>query len=134
MITNLIVAVVDDEAPVRTMLGRALSIAGYRVMPFAAGEDLLASLRVQPLACVVLDVHMPGLTGLEVHARLRAARCEVPVVFISASDDGEISGSTRRLAAQLLRKPFSCDDLVNSVAAAIADHQHGTEPKASIGR
>jgi FixJ family two-component response regulator len=72
---------------------------------------------------VVLDVHMPGLTGLEVHARLRAARCDVPVVFITASDDAELDTATRRLAARLLRKPFSSDDLVRAVGVAIADHQ-----------
>jgi FixJ family two-component response regulator len=120
-----IVAVVDDESPVRTMLGRVLRMAGYRVMPFAAGEDLLASLQVQPLACVVLDVHMPGLTGLEVHARLRAARCDVPVVFITASDYAEIDTAARKLAARLLRKPFSSDELVQAVGVAIADHRAG---------
>jgi FixJ family two-component response regulator len=120
-----IVAVVDDESPVRTMLGRVLRMAGYRVTPFAAGEDLLASLQVQPLACVVLDVHMPGLTGLEVHARLRAARCDVPVVFITASDDAEIDTAARKLAARLLRKPFSSDELVQAVGVAIADHRAG---------
>ena len=125
MITDSIVAVVDDESPVRTMLGRELRLAGYRVTPFAAGEDLLASLQVQPLACVVLDVHMPGLMGLEVHARLRAARCDVPVVFITASDDAELDTATRNLAARLLRKPFSSDDLVRAVGVAIADHQAG---------
>jgi FixJ family two-component response regulator len=125
VITDLIVAVVDDEPPLRTMLGRVLRMAGYRVALFAAGEELLAALQSQPLACVVLDVHMPGLTGLEVHARLRAARCDVPVIFVTASDDAELDGATRKLAASLLRKPFSSDELVRAVGVAIADHQVG---------
>jgi len=68
---------------------------------------------------------MPGLTGLEVHARLRAARCDVPVVFITASDDAEIDTAARKLAARLLRKPFSSDEHVQAVGVAIADHRAG---------
>jgi len=125
VIADLIVAVVDDEPPVRTMLGRVLRMAGYQVTPFAAGEDLLASLPSGLPACVVLDIQMPGLTGLEVHARLRAARCDVPVIFITASDDAELDSAARKLAASLLRKPFSSDDLVRAVGVAIAAHQAG---------
>jgi FixJ family two-component response regulator len=126
VITDSIVAVVDDEAPVRTMLGRVLRMGGYRVASFAAGEDLLASWQSQLLACVVLDIHMPGLTGLEVHERLRAAQCDVPVVFITASDDTELDSATRKLAASLLRKPFSSEDLLNAIAAAMARTGQGT--------
>jgi FixJ family two-component response regulator len=126
VITDLIVAVVDDESPVRTMLGRVLRIAGYRVALFAAGEEFLESLQSQPLACVLLDIHMPGLTGLEVHARMRAARCDAPVIFITASDDADLDGATRKLAARLLRKPFSSDELLTAVGAVIATPDEAT--------
>jgi FixJ family two-component response regulator len=120
VITSPIVAVVDDESPVRTMLGRVLRLAGYRVTSFASGEDFLASLTGPPPACAVLDIHMPGLSGLDVHTRMRAAGIATPVVFMTASDDAALEGSTRKLAAHLLHKPFPSEEMVKVVAAAIA--------------
>ena len=114
------IAVVDDESPVRTMLGRVLRLADYRVKAFASGEEFLASLTARLPACAILDVHMPGLSGFDVQARMRAARVDVPVVFITASDDLALD----RLAHEagtvgLLRKPFSSDELLEAVGAAL---------------
>jgi CheY-like chemotaxis protein len=67
------VAVVDDEAPVRTALGRLLRLADYEVAAFACGEEFLESLAARRPDCVVLDVHMPRLTGFDVQAKMRAA-------------------------------------------------------------
>ena len=120
------VAVVDDEQPVRTMLGRALRLAGYRVAPFACGEDFLASLHALAPSCVVLDVHMPGLSGFDVHARMHAAGTVVPAVFMTASDESALDAAARKLNARLLRKPFAIDDLVSAVDAAIASTGEGT--------
>jgi FixJ family two-component response regulator len=125
MITEPIVAVVDDESPLRTMLGRVLRLAGYRVTTFASGEDFLASLVGPPPACVILDIHMPGLSGLDVHARMRAASIVTPVVFMTASDDATLDGLTRKLAAHLLRKPFPSDELLQVVGSAIANPSAG---------
>ena len=120
------IAVVDDEAPVRTMLGRLLRLADYEVAPFASGEDFIASLATQQPDCVVLDVHMPGLSGFEVESRMRAAHIDVPIVFITASDDVALD----RLALDahgvcLLRKPFSNDQLLEAVAAALRSNSSG---------
>ena len=114
------IAVVDDESPVRTMLGRVLRLADYRVNAFASGEEFLASLTARVPACAILDVHMPGLSGLDVHARMHAARIEVPVVFITASDDLALDSLALEAGAVgLLRKPFSSDDLLEAVGAAL---------------
>lgn len=115
------IAVVDDEPAVRTMLGRVLALAGHRVAPFATGEDFLASLAASLPACAIVDIHMPGLGGFAVLARLRAAGHALPVVFITASDDDGLDEAARNAgAASLLRKPFSSDALRTSVAAALA--------------
>jgi FixJ family two-component response regulator len=114
------IAVVDDESPVRTMLGRVLRLADFRVNAFASGEEFLASLTARVPACAILDVHMPGLSGLDVHARMHAARIEVPVVFITASDDLALDSLALEAGAVgLLRKPFSSDDLLGAVGAAL---------------
>jgi FixJ family two-component response regulator len=115
-----IVAVVDDELPVRTMLGRVLRLANYRVTTFASGEAFLASLTTQLPACAIFDIHMPGLSGLEVQSHLLAAEIPIPVVFITASDDVALDRLARDAgAACVLRKPFSSAALLEAVAAAI---------------
>ena len=118
--TDPIIAVVDDESPARTMLGRLLRLADYQVTPFATGEAFLASLATQRPACVVLDIHMPGLSGFDVQARLRAAQIPIPVVFITASDDPALDRQAASLSAvRVLRKPFSSDELMAAINLAV---------------
>ncbi len=114
------IAVVDDEASVRTALGRLLRLARYDFQAFASGEEFIDSLAMQRPACVLLDIHMPALTGFEVQLRLRAMRIDVPVVFITANDDPSLS---RKAAAaggiRLLRKPFLNAELLEAIEVAI---------------
>ena len=121
------IAVVDDEPAVRTMLGRVLALAGYRVAPFAKGEDFLASLAAATPACAIVDIHMPGLGGFAVLSRLRGAGHAVPVILITASDDDALDDAAREAgAAKLLRKPFSSDALCTAVASALPPWQAQT--------
>ena len=114
------VALVDDEAPVRAALGRLLRLADYAVLSFASGEEFLDSLAAQVPDCVLLDVHMPGLTGLQVQAQLRAAGLDLPVVFITASDDAEIARSALDAGGLcVLHKPFSNAVLIDAVGVAL---------------
>ncbi len=116
------VAVVDDEAPVRTALARLLRLGDYDVAIFASGEEFLASLDARRPDCVVLDIHMPGLTGFDVQSRLHAAHINVPVVFITASDDFELGPRALEASGtRLLRKPFSGDELLAAIGAALGD-------------
>ena len=102
------------------MLRRVLRLADYEVAEFASGDDFLASLATQVPACVVLDVHMPGPSGLDVHARLQASHKSVPVVFITASDDRTLDKIVRDAGGvTLLRKPFCSNELLDAVSAAI---------------
>ena len=114
------VAVVDDEASVRTALGRLLRLADYHVAAFASGEAFLASLATRRPDCAIVDVHMDGLSGLETKAQLTAAYRDVPVVFITASDDAALDRSVAEAGGvTLLRKPFSNDALVEAVSSAL---------------
>jgi CheY-like chemotaxis protein len=110
------IAVVDDEVPVRTALGRLLRLADYEVATFGSGEEFLASLAARPPDCVILDVHMPGLSGYDVQSRLRAERIDVPVVFITASDDltldrtvSEAGGASAAPQAFFQRRAARCN-------------------------
>lgn len=114
------IAIVDDEAPVRVALGRLLRLADYEVETFGSGEEFLASLDMRCPSCAILDVHLPGLSGLEVQARLRTAHFQIPVVFITASDDRALEDAARGSGGvRLLRKPFSSDQLLEAVGIAL---------------
>jgi FixJ family two-component response regulator len=114
------IAVVDDEPSVCTALGRLLRLADYQVATFGSGEALLVSLAARVPDCAILDVHMPGLSGLDVGARLRADRIEIPIIFITASDDLGLDQTVLDAGGvRLLRKPFSNDALLEAVSAAL---------------
>jgi FixJ family two-component response regulator len=126
-IAHPVIAVVDDESPVRAMLGRVLRHAHYQVAAFASGEEFLASLSESTPACAILDIHMPGLSGLDVQARLRAAPPHIPVVFITASDDSALERAALDAdAVCLLRKPFSSAALLEAIKVALQKAVKGT--------
>ena len=120
------IAVVDDQGGVRTMLRRVLRQADFEVAAFASGEDFLASLPLRVPACVILDVHMPGLSGFDMNSQLRAMGYDVPAIFITASDDRALDRSVLDAGGVLLlRKPFASTgarDGDRSAAWRIARH------------
>lgn len=116
-------AVVDDEAPVRTALGRLLRLADYGVVGFASGEEFLAAMPTCHADCVLLDIHMPGLSGPQVQQRLREAGSALPVVFITANDRAELARQGLDPgAANILHKPFLADEMLGAIARAIGSH------------
>jgi len=116
-----LIAVVDDEAAVRTMLCRVLRLADYEVAAFGSAEELLASLMSRTPACAVVDIHMPGMSGLDLPPLLRVAGRRVPVVLITASDDAMLDRTAVAAGAvSLLRKPFTTDVLLAAVQQALA--------------
>ena len=115
-----IIAVVDDEVSVRTMLGRVLRIAGYRVFAFSRGEDFMASLATRPPACAIVDIHMPEMNGFEVQSSLLDANVRIPTILITASDDAALDDAARQLRVRhVLRKPFSAAQLLDAVNAEL---------------
>jgi FixJ family two-component response regulator len=123
---TLCIAVVDDEVAVRTALGRLLRLADYEVMAFASGEAFLAWATAHRPACVILDVHMPGLSGLGVRSQFLAAHPDLPTIFITASDDDALDRAVLQVGGMtLLRKPFSNESLLDAVDAAIRAGQRG---------
>lgn len=100
------IAIVDDDAAVRKSTARLVRSFGYRAEAFASGGDFLASPDVEAIACVLLDVRMPDVDGLEVERRLRGDGHRIPVIFISgrASADEE---RRARAVGDFMRKPVS---------------------------
>ena len=114
------IALLDDEAPVRVALGRLLRLADYEVLAYASGEEFLAALDDCVPDCAVLDVHLPGLTGIQVQQRLQSGAVRFPVVFITASEDAAVDRDAREAGGLcVLRKPFSSAELLASIALAL---------------
>lgn len=104
----------------RIALARLLRLAEYDVIGFESGERFLASLAGARPACAIVDIHMPAMNGFELRERLRTANIDLPVIFITASDDTTLDDRARAAGAvRLLRKPFSGDELLGAVAAAL---------------
>ena len=121
------VAVVDDEAPVLTALGRLLRLEDYEVKAFSSGEEFLASLQAWRPDCVILDVNMPRSSGFDVQSGLRALHLDIPVLFITASDDPALDRAVSEAGGvQLLRKPFSNARLLGALRGAVGSK--GSEP------
>ena len=114
------VFVVDDDAAVRDSLRWLMDSVGLRVVEFASGEAFLAEITPQHPGCVVLDLRMPGLGGLEVHQRLRERGIDLPVIVISGH--GDVPVAVRALksgVADFIEKPFSDQELLDCVQQAL---------------
>jgi FixJ family two-component response regulator len=114
------VHIVDDDESMRTSLTRLIGGAGYVAATYASGEDLLAVAGPGLAGCLLLDLRLPGLSGLELQRRLLERGCLAPVVFLTAH--GDVSASVRAMklgAVDFLEKPLKAEALLSAVAAAI---------------
>jgi FixJ family two-component response regulator len=113
--------VVDDDDSVRESLRALLRSVRFVVEVFASAEEFLSSERVRETSCLILDVRMPGMGGLELQRRLTASNPHVPVIFISAHGEEELrSRALRGGAVDYLLKPFSEEALLNAVQTALS--------------
>ena len=119
---RLLVAIVDDEEPVRRALRRLFLSAGIDVETFASGYELLGSVKAKPPDCVVLDLHLPGMTGLDVLERLAEANIRLPTVVVTGHDQTGLAEKAMAAGASIyLRKPLDEQSLLDSVAAAVRE-------------
>ena len=114
------VAVVDDDESLRTGLQRLLRSAGFRVRSFASAEDFLKSGQQHETGCLVADIRMPGMSGLDLQAKLNADHCPIPTIFISAHGDEKMRlQAMRGGAVKFLAKPFDDAILLETVRTAL---------------
>jgi FixJ family two-component response regulator len=113
------VALIDDDESVRRALARLLRLAGMEVHVYASGSEFLEAITDHRPDCVVLDMYMPAMTGMEVQVRLAARRPHLPIVFITAHDNpSAVQAVLGAGASTCLRKPFSEQQLLSAIFSA----------------
>jgi FixJ family two-component response regulator len=114
------VAIVDDDDLMRTALQGLLKSAGLLTQSFASAEEFLKSGHQHDTACLITDIRMPGMSGLELQAQLNADHCKIPTIFITAHGDAKMRMQAMRAGAvEFLAKPFDDEALLESVRAAM---------------
>jgi FixJ family two-component response regulator len=115
-----IVAVVDDDDSVRTAIQGLLKSVGLPARAYASAEEFLHSGHQRQSACLIADIRMPGMSGLELQAKLNAECCQIPTIFITAHGDQAMRLQAMRAGAvEFLSKPFDDEILIDSVRAAL---------------
>jgi FixJ family two-component response regulator len=117
---NKFVAIVDDDGSMRSALQGLMKAVGLSSRAFESAEDFLRSGHQWETACLIADIRMPGMSGLELQARLNAEHCRIPTIFITAHGDEEMRLQALRAGAvEFLPKPFDDEVLVESVCATL---------------
>jgi FixJ family two-component response regulator len=117
---NPLVSIVDDDPSVRSSTRRLLRSSGMRAEVFASAEEFLQSRRVEETGCLLLDVSMPGMGGLELQRQLAETGWLIPIVFLSArASEEEERRALEAGAASFLRKPVSKEALLNAIRATL---------------
>jgi len=117
-----LISVIDDDESVRRTTTRLIESFGFRAAAFESAEDFLGSGYLNDTSCLIVDVQMPGMNGLQLQSQLAAAGCNIPIIFITAFDDKE----SRRRAMQagavaFLGKPFNDEQLLESIRLALCE-------------
>jgi len=115
-----VVAIVDDDASLRGALRGLMKAAGLTARAYASAEEFLDSGQQYETGCLIADIRMPGMSGLDLQAKLNAEHCRIPTIFITAHGDTNMRMQAMRAGAvEFLAKPFSDDVLLEHVHAAL---------------
>ncbi len=125
-----VIAIVDDDEPLREALGSVMKAAGFATNTFATAEEFLESATQRETACLILDVRLPGMSGLELQKRLADADSLVPIIFVTAHGDASLRDLVMRSgAAGFLNKPVRSDALLREIHAALAKNRTDNNPR-----
>jgi FixJ family two-component response regulator len=123
--------IVDDDASVRTNLARLMRSAGLPAQAFASAEEFLAAADTLQHGCLLLDITLPGTSGLQLQAELNRRRVKIPVIVVTARDEAETRDLARRLGAHyFFRKPVDAQALIDAIQWMLDPQaQHAVEPQ-----
>ena len=117
---NKLIAIVDDDDSMRGAIEGLLKAVGLPAQAFPSAEEFLKSGKQHHASCLIADIRMPGMSGLELQAKLNADHCRIPTIFITAHGDAKMRMQALRAGAvEFLSKPFDDEALLESVRAAL---------------
>jgi FixJ family two-component response regulator len=115
-----VVTIVDDDESVRSALEGLMKAVGFTALTFASAEEFLSSGEQERTSCLIADIRMPGMSGLELQSKLNAERFRIPIIFITAQGDEKMRMQALRAGAvEFLTKPFDDEVLLDTVRAAL---------------
>ena len=131
--SNAIIAIVDDDPSVREGLESLIRSAGWRVETFASAQEFLARPRAESPCCLILDLQLPGLSGLDLQKRMAEVELEIPIVFLTGH--GDIPASVQAMkagAVEFLTKPFDEEELLQAIREALERDRRDRQRRAEI--
>jgi FixJ family two-component response regulator len=112
------ISIIDDDDSVRESLRRLMRSVGFAVNVFASAEEFLDSDRLRNTDCLILDVRLPGMSGLELQRHLAASHSDIPIIFITSYEDDEVRARALNAGAvHYFLKPFNDEDLLDAIEA-----------------
>ena len=116
-----LIAIVDDDESVRVAMGGMVESFGYAPVTFESADDFLKSDKLPNASCLILDVQMPGMSGLELHVQLIASGHRIPTIFVTAFPDKRVRDRALRAGGVcFLAKPFGRNDLLGCIESALS--------------
>ena len=131
--SDAVIAIVDDDPSVREGLRSLLRSAGWKVQTFASGQEFLARPGAEVPCCLILDLQLPGLSGLDLQKRMAEVELEIPIVFLTGH--GDIPASVQAMkagAVEFLTKPFDEEELLQAIRAALERDRRDRQRRAEI--
>jgi FixJ family two-component response regulator len=124
-----IIVIVDDDEPLREALGSVMKAAGFATNTFGSAEEFVNSANRGNTACLILDVRLPGMSGIELQKRLADAKSQIPIIFVTAHGDASLRDLVMKAgAAGFLNKPVRSDALLKEIYAALRRPRTDTQP------
>jgi FixJ family two-component response regulator len=121
--SSRLIAIVDDDQSVQSALQDLIESDGLSTLCFGSAEQFLDSGAQHTAGCLIADIRMPGMSGIELQAKLKADRCRIPIIFITAHGDAKMRiQAMRDGAVEFLTKPFDNAVLLETVHAAVEDY------------
>ena len=121
--SSRLIAIVDDDQSVQSALQDLIESEGLSTVCFGSAEEFLDSGAQNEAACLIADIRMPGMSGIELQSKLKADRCRIPIILITAHGDAKMRiQAMRDGAVEFLTKPFDSAVLLETVHAAVEDH------------
>jgi FixJ family two-component response regulator len=116
-----VISVVDDDPSMARMLCRAITAEGFDVRLFRSAEEFLDSARFEENDCLILDVNLPGISGIDLHQHLNDSGVEIPIIFVSAQTNEALRQRALDAgAAGFFKKPLSIESLLASIRSVVA--------------